>query len=71
MEISGNTVIDPAVGPGSFWDGWKTALFFVGLQSDLNISNNRFLDDWVSRKCRMAFTELTTTTATVPLGATA
>jgi hypothetical protein len=50
VEISGNTVIDPAAGPASFWDGWKTALFFFGPESDLNISNNRFVDDRVSRK---------------------
>jgi hypothetical protein len=50
LEISGNTVIDPAAGPASFWEGWKAALFFVGPQSDLNVSNNRFVDDRAWRK---------------------
>lgn len=50
MEISGNTVIDPAAGPASFWDGWKAALFLFGLQSDLDVNNNRFVDDRASPK---------------------
>jgi hypothetical protein len=50
IEISGNTVIDPAAGPGSFWVGWKTAIFLVGPQSGLMIRNNRFVDDRISKK---------------------
>jgi hypothetical protein len=50
MRISGNTVIDPAAGPASLWDGWKAALFLVGPQSDVEVSNNRFVDDRAIRK---------------------
>jgi hypothetical protein len=50
VEISNNIVIDPAAGKASFWDGWKAALFLIGPQSDLNVSNNRFVDDRVPRK---------------------
>jgi Pectate lyase superfamily protein len=50
VEISNNIVIDPAAGKASFWDGWKAGLFLIGPQSDLNVSNNRFVDDRVSRK---------------------
>jgi hypothetical protein len=50
MLISGNTVIDPAAGPASFWEGWKAPLFLVGPQSDLEVSNNRFVDDRAIRK---------------------
>jgi Pectate lyase superfamily protein len=50
MQISGNTVVDPAAGPASLWDGWKAALFFVGPQSDLEVNSNRFVDDRAVRK---------------------
>jgi hypothetical protein len=50
VEISANTIIDPAAGPASFWDGWKAGLFFAGKASDLDVSNNRFVDDRDSPK---------------------
>jgi Pectate lyase superfamily protein len=50
MQISGNIIIDPAAGAGSFWEGWKAALFFVGPESDLEVSKNRFVDDRAARK---------------------
>jgi hypothetical protein len=48
VEISSNTVTDPAAGPASFWDGWKAAMFFVGPTTDLSVSGNKIVDDRAS-----------------------
>lgn len=45
LEISGNTVIDAAAGPTTLWDGWRAALFFMGPESDVDVINNRFVDN--------------------------